>query len=99
MPLRIKRDVNEMKLTDLIHIMHLFTCLVFHIVLIFNVSQLSRRSTWCTASIPTCGWMGHPRFRNVGTWWPTSRAGECSASEGEVGGSHLTIRIEKESVF
>ncbi len=53
--------------------------MIFHF-LTWNVSQLSCRSTWCTASILTWDWMVHPRFRSGGTWWLTSRAGEFSAS-------------------
>lgn len=61
------------------HIVDLFPCMIFHFPT-WNVSQLSCRSTWCTASILTWDWMVHPRFRSGGTWWLTSRAGEFSAS-------------------
>ncbi len=61
------------------HIIDMFACMIFHF-LTWNVSQLSCRSTWCTASILTWDWMVHPRFQSGGTWWLTSRAGEFSVA-------------------
>lgn len=62
MALRIKRDGNEMKILDLIHVIHLFTCLVVHVVFIFNISHAGIHGV-PQAYLYAAGWV----IQNFGT--------------------------------